>query len=84
MYPPQGGCHGSLPSCADYPRPRQAVQQATVPVRPNPQMQPTGRAGPPLRSGAPLLVAKQWKRTFGLQLICISLGRCTKPFSPWS
>ena len=31
-------------------------------VPPNPQMQPTGRAGLELRSGAALLVAKQWKR----------------------
>jgi hypothetical protein len=32
--------------------------------RPNPQMQPTGRDGPGLRSGAAFLVAKQWKRSF--------------------
>jgi hypothetical protein len=29
---------------------------------PNPQMQPTGQGGPRLRSGAVLLVARQWKR----------------------
>ena len=31
---------------------------------PNPQMQPTGRSGPELRSDASLLVAKLWKRHF--------------------
>jgi hypothetical protein len=34
-------------------------------LRPNPRMQPTGRGGPGLRSGAALLKAKQWRRQFG-------------------
>jgi hypothetical protein len=33
-------------------------------LRPNPQMQPTGRGGPELRSGVALLVARQRKRSF--------------------
>jgi hypothetical protein len=32
------------------------------PGLPNPRMQPTGRGGPEPRSGAGLLLAKQWKR----------------------
>jgi hypothetical protein len=62
---PNSGCkRGQVAQGADWQAQERMAHRIGVGVRPNPRMQPTGRGGPALRSGAQLVEATQRKRWF--------------------